>query len=345
MTTIISKEPATELASAVVSVVMVTYNHAPYIEAAITSILVQNFPGTLELIIGEDCSTDQTGSIVRRFHERYPGKIKLVTSANNVGADANFRRCILSCTGEFIALCEGDDFWNDPEKLSKQIRIMLSNPEVGAVHSDFSHTIFLEKKWRTLEAFRRRHRQHVACGRILDKLIINNFIQTCTLCMRAQIAKDYFSLPLPLESYAVGDWPLCIFASEKKEIAYIDESLATYRRTPGSILNQGYNNDMARSEACMSMISDFCKFYGLPENLETQSHAALLKQALFFSLLAGNTERFEFYWQCIYDKDPGYTDQFRPKLAKIIVRHPRLHRIYLWYRSMSNYLRLHYLYQ
>jgi len=340
-----AKEPNVGLASVTVSVVMVTYNHAPYIEEAISSILAQNFPGMLELVIGEDCSTDGTANIVRRFHQNHPDKIKLITSEKNVGADANFRRCILSCTGEFIALCEGDDFWNDPEKLNKQIGIMLSNADVGAVHSDFNHTILRKNTWRTVEAFRSRHRQAIVGGRILEKLIVNNFIQTCTLCMRAQIARDYFSLPLPLASYAVGDWPLCIFASKKNEITYIDEPLATYRKTPGSILNRGYDNDMSRSESCMSMISDFCRLYDLPKDLEQESHAALLKQALFFSLLAGDRDKFESYWRRISEIDAVYTGRTRTKLAGIIVRHSSLHRIYLWYRSMSNYLYLQYFYK
>ena len=169
---------------------------------------------------------------------------------------------------------------------------------------------------------------------------MNNFIQTCTLCMKTKIAKDYFLLPLPVKSYPVADWPLCIFASEKNEIAYINEPLATYRKTPGSILNRGYDNDMARSELCMTMISDFCKLYGLPKNLEQESHAALLKQALFFSFLSGNAAKFEYYWESIRKIDPASSGKFRPGIASLIIQYKTLHRFYMQYRSIKDYFYL-----
>jgi len=77
-----------------------------------------DFP--IELVIGEDCSTDGTRDIVFSYARKYPELIRTVTSDSNVGMAANARRTAMACKGEYVAICEGDDYWIDPLKLQKQ---------------------------------------------------------------------------------------------------------------------------------------------------------------------------------------------------------------------------------
>ena len=112
-----------------VSVRMITYNHEKFIAQAIEGVLMQktNFP--FELIIGEDCSTDRTREIVVDYANRYPEIIKPILQERNVGANANSQSVREACTGKYVALCEGDDYWIDPLKLQKQVDFMESHPE------------------------------------------------------------------------------------------------------------------------------------------------------------------------------------------------------------------------
>ena len=80
-----------------VSVCMTTYNHEPYIAEAIESVLAQQTSFGVELVVGEDCSTDRTAAICREYAAKYPDRIRLVTSPENVGWRANYRRTFEAC--------------------------------------------------------------------------------------------------------------------------------------------------------------------------------------------------------------------------------------------------------
>lgn len=125
-----------DISEPVVSICCITYNHEKYIEEAIDSFLMQetNFP--FEVVIGEDCSTDNTRKIVEKYKENYPNIIKLIVSENNVGMQANGQRTMDACKGEYIAACEGDDYWMDAEKLQIQKDFLESNPEYIICYTD-----------------------------------------------------------------------------------------------------------------------------------------------------------------------------------------------------------------
>ena len=120
----------------VVSVHMQTYNHEPYIRQAIEGVMMQKTDFEFELVIGEDCSQDKTREICFEYQRKYPDKIRVLWWHENMRkvnhpAGGNNRRTTAHCRGEFIALCEGDDYWIDPFKLQKQVDVMRQHPNVG----------------------------------------------------------------------------------------------------------------------------------------------------------------------------------------------------------------------
>lgn len=112
-----------------VSVCMITYNHEMYIAQAIESVLMQKTNFDYEIVIGEDCSTDRTREIVLGYKAKHPDKIKLLLQEKNVGMMQNFIDTLKACTGKYIALLEGDDYWTDPYKLQMQVDILEKHPE------------------------------------------------------------------------------------------------------------------------------------------------------------------------------------------------------------------------
>lgn len=124
--------PAPE-AEPVLSVLMITYNHEPFIREALESVFMQQVDFPIEVVIGEDCSTDRTREVITECCKTAPFPVTLITSERNVGMHANFRRTLAACRGEFVALLEGDDYWTDAEKLKVQVSLLLSDPTLSLI--------------------------------------------------------------------------------------------------------------------------------------------------------------------------------------------------------------------
>lgn len=110
-----------------VSVVMITYNHEKYIRQAIDSILMQKVDFDYEIVIGEDKSPDNTRAILLEYKEKYPNKFKLLLRNENMGPTKNLYDVYMNCTGKYIAILEGDDYWTDEHKLKVQVEFLENN--------------------------------------------------------------------------------------------------------------------------------------------------------------------------------------------------------------------------
>jgi glycosyltransferase involved in cell wall biosynthesis len=204
-----------------VNVLMVTYNHGAYIAQAIESVLMQQADFEIELIIGEDCSSDNTREIVHAYTEKFPPKIKTLFNAKNLGPAENFKSIYNSADGDYLALCEGDDFWTDPLKLRKQVDFLERHP--GFSFSFHNVNILDHTTGSGRPHFIPKTMQpHYT----LTNLLTGNFIQSCSVVYRR---KNLPLLPEWLQSLAIGDWPLHILHAEKGPLGYIDEIMGVYR--------------------------------------------------------------------------------------------------------------------
>lgn len=135
-----------------VSICCLTYNHERFIAHAIESFFMQQTNFQFEIVVGNDCSTDATLSILESFKKKYPDQIKLISSTKNRGTHYNLIDTIKECTGKYIALCEGDDYWTDSFKLQKQVDFLEQNPDYiicchyTRVIDEGSNTIYVHPK-------------------------------------------------------------------------------------------------------------------------------------------------------------------------------------------------------
>jgi glycosyltransferase involved in cell wall biosynthesis len=113
----------------IISVCVISYNQEQYIEKCLDSIIEQELDCEFELIIRDDGSQDRTPFIIRDYTDKYKNLIKILPGEKNIGANANLLTTFSACQGEFIALCEGDDFWTDKQKLQKQLNQARKFPE------------------------------------------------------------------------------------------------------------------------------------------------------------------------------------------------------------------------
>lgn len=130
--TLMVEEP---LSAPMVSVAVIAYNVGKYISETIESVLSQKTNFKFELVIGEDCSTDNTREIILEYQKKYPNIIKPLLHQKNLGLTPNSVATQNACKGKYIALLDGDDYWTDDNKLQQQVAFLEKNLGFsGAAH-------------------------------------------------------------------------------------------------------------------------------------------------------------------------------------------------------------------
>lgn len=219
----------------VVSVLMITYNHECYIKQAIESVLNQKCNFRIELIIGEDCSEDNTKQICMEYISKYP-EINLLTSEINLGAIPNFIRTLDACNGKYIAICEGDDYWTDSYKLQKQVDYLESNPDYGLVHGDVNH--LYQETGELSNAYNKTNNIKIPQGEIFEDLMIpGHFIKTMTVCFRRELIEKHYLKDNEIMSkdWRMVDISIWLALSYHTKFYYFNEVFATYRLLPESM--------------------------------------------------------------------------------------------------------------
>ena len=122
----------------VVSVCIVTYNQETFIEEAIKGVLLQK-ECDYELIIADDCSTDGTLTICQHYQKKHPELIRIIEQPQTKGVIENTKDCLMACIGKYIAICEGDDYWIDENKLKKQVDILNQFQDISMVHTSWNN--------------------------------------------------------------------------------------------------------------------------------------------------------------------------------------------------------------
>lgn len=138
-----------------VTVVCITYNHEEFIREALDSFLMQKTDFEYQIFVGEDKGPDSTADIVREYAEKYPDKIVAFLREENMGAQHNLVNLCEQAKTPYIAICEGDDYWIDENKLQKQydymeanqdVRICFARAEISAPEDWFLRGYFKENK-------------------------------------------------------------------------------------------------------------------------------------------------------------------------------------------------------
>jgi glycosyltransferase involved in cell wall biosynthesis len=213
-----------------VSIVVITYNHEAYIAQAIESILDQKCTYSYEIVIGEDCSTDNTAHIVKSYGASHSDRIVLNVNKKNVGGLQNERDCIRKARGKYICFLEGDDYWMDNLKLQKQVDFMENNPEYGLVHADVDH--FYESTGKTEYRVNKANGIKSPEGHIFDELMKPDqfFIKPATVCFRKELVEMHFDYDKAIEeNWPLTDFPLWLDIAAHSKVHYMDEVFATYR--------------------------------------------------------------------------------------------------------------------
>lgn len=221
-----------------VSVRLMTFNHAPFIREAIESILMQKTNFFVEVVVGDDFSTDGTLDIIREYRSTENIHIRILErkegdiyhqERQKLGRIYNFQNILDNCTGKYIALLDGDDYWTDPLKLQKQVDFLEQN----SLFSSSAHQSFIK-----YEDYSNRISKKFA-ENVGSELTIHDFLghrkfHTASIVFRAYIIRKH-SLPFNIVS---ADRALILLLSSYGKFKYFEEEMCCYRKNTGGISSQ-----------------------------------------------------------------------------------------------------------
>jgi glycosyltransferase involved in cell wall biosynthesis len=223
--------------SPLVSVCVITYNHAPFIRECLDGILMQKTDFPYEICIGEDESSDGTREICQEYAEKHPDLIRLffrsrkdviIINGKPTGR-LNSVKTVEECRGKYLALCEGDDFWTDPLKLQKQVDVMESDPGCAAcVHNGEVY----EGTQPTGKLYWQRPRKD---RQDLEEVLYEAHMLTASMLIR----REWTFLP-PVPDWFIYEIPAAgevwVYEALKRgHLRCLNEVMSVYRKHPGGV--------------------------------------------------------------------------------------------------------------
>lgn len=207
-----------------VSIICNTYNHEKYIEDAIKGFVCQNTNFKYEVCIHDDASSDHTKEIIEKYEKLYPNLINAIIQTENQYSKGISVNAINSARaqGEYIAFCEGDDYWTDPYKLQKQVDIFEKYPDCAlVVHGSLIVNVrnrFAKRKWLFTSEERK-----LSIEEVLESRGIVAAHNTYMYRNLENTFPDFF------RNLGVWDTTRCIYFALNNSVYYIPEIMSVYR--------------------------------------------------------------------------------------------------------------------
>lgn len=237
-----------------ISVAVIAYNQEEYIAQCLDSILMQKGDFDLDVIVGDDYSTDKTGQIVQEYREKHPHRVIVLSTTANIGAVMNFKRCLEACSGDYIATCDGDDYWTDPYKLLKQAEFLESHPDYSLCFNAMITYVQQDNRYHIVD-------NQMSCEKdtlTIEDLIENNYIGNSSVCMyRASITRK---LPEELFGRYYGDWAINMACGRMGKIGFLRDWMSVYRKHSGGIFSGSARLDNLHHS--IAAIDNFNELFG-----------------------------------------------------------------------------------
>jgi glycosyltransferase involved in cell wall biosynthesis len=213
-----------------ISVALCTYNGEKYLQHQLESIKNQTL-GIQELIVCDDGSKDQTISILEDFKKQVNFPIEIHVNSSNLGSSKNFEKCIQLCSGDFVFLCDQDDWWYE-EKVERQIGFFNSHPEIDAV---FSNAVIVDQKgipkgntsFDRVEFYPEMQAKW-NLGHAFDMLLKGYVVTGATLAIRKKICTEVFPVPDIIPELIHDGW-IGLYLARQQKIGFISDPLIQYR--------------------------------------------------------------------------------------------------------------------
>jgi len=211
-----------------VTVIIATYNGEKYIKEQLDSIICQSFQD-FTILICDDCSDDNTMSILLEYEKEYPQKIKILSNNENVGFLKNFEKLIKYSEGDYIAFSDQDDIWTE-----NHLELLLSY--IGTNDAICANSDLVDENGNSMLVTMKdvlKIQDNISGEyRILTRLMHENFSQGSTMLVRSSFVKDLIPFPNGIKYH---DYWIAIQAAIRNGICYNPTSILHYRQHGGNI--------------------------------------------------------------------------------------------------------------
>lgn len=257
-----------------VSVIMITYGHEKYIREAINGVFIQETHFPVELIIANDCSPDNSDAVIKEIIKNTPENIRVhyIRHEKNIGMNSNFLFALKQAQGKYIAICEGDDYWIDPQKLQKQVDFLEQNPDYVICCHNIN--FITETKITTPNDFNQYFGE-----RTIEDLSKKNIIPTLSGVFRnlnLEFPKWFSSAPM-------GDYPLWLLHAKYGKIMFMKDIMGVYRKEVG-VWSGKTRNHIKIIELLDKIQQEFNDFPIVIKNLKIQKDRYIKLMLLKMSL-------------------------------------------------------------
>src|SRR5450830_1721378 len=205
------------------SVLLVTYNHELYIQRALDSLFSQDFCGSVELVVADDASSDTTLKCIQRYEgtdARFT--FKYLSQSANLGITRNYQRGFAACSGDYVAVLEGDDYWSSPYKLTRQVTFLDEHWECNLC--SVNYFVFNENDASVVSRVERGDGYRLLTAR---ELIADNLVGNFSTCLYRASALQ--ALPAELFELKSYDWIVNICVARNSLIGFLEEPMSVYR--------------------------------------------------------------------------------------------------------------------
>lgn len=213
----------------VLTVFTPTYNQENYIEKCIEGIVTQKTNFKFNLVISDDCSTDSTRNIIKKYEEKYPDIVKCIYREKNLGPMNNFIYSLNDIHTKYVALCDGDDFWTDKNKLQTQYDFLEKNHKYSLCfhqteifYDDHSHDSIIHpiNQKKTIE---------------LDDILNENMIVANSVLYRWKYQKKDSLIKEFPKNIVPGDYFINIMHISTGKGYFIEKVMSKYRKQPNGM--------------------------------------------------------------------------------------------------------------
>ena len=206
-----------------ISVLVCTYNQEKYLAQALDSILMQKCNEPFEILIGDDCSTDNTGKIADEYQSRYPEIVRVVRPEKNGGAARNMVRLMNAAEGEYLMICDGDDYWLRDDMMQVYYEAFKEHPEAGMVCAKAKRFIQSKGDYEGTLGY-------AGAEDLMTMLRDNRDVAAPTIAFRKDLMlKCIDESQWYIDNNWFYDTIMAYWFAYNSRIKYIDEALAVYR--------------------------------------------------------------------------------------------------------------------
>lgn len=255
------------------NVILITYNHSQCIAQAIESILMQKTTHDVSIIVADDCSTDDTLSIIERYSKNSPFEFLFLEKTTNLGLAKNYQQAYAACDGDYVAIMEGDDYWVRNDHIQQHVDFLENHPECSMSFNRHLR-VFVDQKreevfdWTTNNDFEYLTTEQLALG---------NRIGNLSCCVfRGKLIKK---LDKKLFEMNVADWMMGMYMGQFGNLAYLKDVTSAYR-----IHDNGQWSKMTekeQSEKVIEAINLYNDFFDYKYNDAFSAHKRRLEAVLY----------------------------------------------------------------